>query len=469
MTVTGGYMDRNDEKKTGTEGTKRAARGFDFFAALKLVLCAVALYVGLNHIGAIADGVKWVYGVIEPLLIGALLALILNTPMCALERLMLKIADKLKTKPSKRAIEIIALTLTFVFAGLIIYIVGDAIIPQLVESCSSMLTTLQQQLPNVLKLLGELEEHGVNTDPLEKMLSEINISDMINKLTDNAGNIFNTVLSSVTSIVYGIFTAVSALVFAVYILANKKKLGRQMKKLSYAYMKKSTVDYASEIGAMSARTFSDFISGQCLDAFILGMLMFISMSIFGFPYPLPISALIIVTALVPYVGAFLGGAFGMLLIFMDDPTDPLRAVLFVLLFIVIQQIDNHLIYPRVVGGSVGLPAIWTFAAVIIGGGLFGVLGMVLFIPIFSVLYTILRANVNRRLDERHIMLDSIEPDDTGKTVQRGIDFMSFEFMKKWKAKLSRIGGIEEHEPESEPESEPAPMEEPQSSAGGTDE
>ncbi len=434
-------MDRNDERKTVGESPRKTARGFDFFAALKLVLCAVALYVGLNHLDVLYDGLKWIYGVLEPLLVGALIALVLNTPMCALEKLMHKIACKLKTKPNERAIEIVALVLTFVLAILVIYIVGDAVIPQLLESCKSMLTTLQQQIPSVLKLLEELEEQGINTDYLKNMISEINVNDIINQFTKNAGEFFDKILSSVTTIVTGIFIAVSEIVFAVYILANKKKLGVQLKKLAYAYVKKPTVDYATDICSMSTKTFSDFISGQCLDAFILGMLMFISMSIFGFPYPLPISTLIVVTALIPYVGAFLGGAFGMLLIFLNDPTDPLRAVLFVVLFIVIQQIDNHVIYPRVVGSSVGLPAIWTFAAVIIGGGLFGVIGMLLFIPIFSVFYTILRANVNRRLKARNIVFDSeVQCDEEEKN---GIDIMSFEFVKKWKARFSKIAEADE--------------------------
>ncbi len=443
-------MDRNDEKKTVGESPRRQARGFDFFAALKLVLCAVALYVGLNHLDVLFEGVGWMYGILEPLLIGALLALVLNTPMCALEKLMLKIACKLKAKPKERLVEIIALVLTFVLAFLVIYIVGDTVIPQLGESVTSMFQTFQQQMPAVMKLLAELEDQGFNTAPLENLLRDIDINDIIKKISDNAVNIFNTllssvntVLSSVTTIITGLFMAVSAIVFAIYILANKRKLSVQARKLAYAYIKKSTVDHAADIFSMSTKTFSDFISGQCLDAFILGMLMFISMSIFGFPYPLAISVLIMVTALIPYVGAFLGGAFGMLLILLNNPLDPLRSVLFLLLFIVVQQIDNHLIYPRVVGGSVGLPAIWTFAAVIIGGGMFGVIGMLLFIPIFSVLYTILRANVNRRLGERNIVLDSGEQCEGEE--KRGIDFMSFEFMKKWKSRFSRIAGTDDAE------------------------
>lgn len=442
-------MDRN-EKKTGADSAKRSSlrSGFGFAATLKIVLCAVALYVGLNHLGVIFGALGWVVGIFEPLLIGALLALILNTPMRAFEGLLHKLGTKLKTKPRRRLIEIVALILTFLCAFLVIYIVGGTVIPQLGESIKTMVMSIQRNIPEFMKLLDELEGRGINTAPIEKFLSDIDVNDMIKKVTDNAINIINTILSSATSIVTGLFKAISAVVFAVYILANKKHLGMQIKKLSYAYLERSTVDHACDIVTMSERTFSDFISGQCLDAFILGMLMFITMSIFRFPYALAISVLIMVTALIPYIGAFLGGAFGVLLMIMDDP---IRALLFVVLFIVVQQIDNHLIYPRVVGGSVGLPAIWTFAAVIIGGGLFGVLGMVLFIPVFSVFYTILGANVKRRLADRNICLESDDCDEGEREKTPTVDLMSFNFMKKLKSKFTRL--TEEAEEEIDAASE----------------
>lgn len=459
-------MDTNEKKtETGTARKSGAKFGIGFGATLKIVLCAVALYVGLNHLGVIFGAFKWVYGIFEPLLIGALLALILNTPMRAIARLLCKINGKVKRKMSPRSIDILSLTLTFVFAALIVYIVGGTVIPQVVKSAESMFQMVQNNINALIEYLDKINNPEIDTTSLEKFLSEIDISGMISKLTDNAGNIVNTMLNtaltSATSIVTGIFKAVSVVVFAIYILANKKALTRQAKKLSYAYFKKSSVDHASDILVMGEKTFSDFISGQCLDAFILGMLMFITMSIFRFPYALAISVLIMVTALIPYIGAFLGGAFGVLLMIMDDP---IRALLFVVLFIVVQQLDNHLIYPRVVGGSVGLPAIWTFAAVIIGGGLFGVLGMVLFIPVFAVFYTILRANVSRRLADRDIQVDSDEDSSDCNSEKTLPSFMNFDFMKKLKAKFNRLteeaeeelSGTSEEEREASAEQESVP-------------
>ncbi len=391
-----------------------------FLLALKLVAIGIILYVSLNHLDKIGGALQWLYSVFSPLLTGVLLAFVLNTPMCALERLLSRIFAYFGKTPRKRLISTLALTLTFLIAILIIVLIGNTIIPQVIDSLTGIIQKVQNNLPRYIEMLTELERFGVDTDSLAEWISSIDLNAIIQKITDNAMSIIGTVASSATSIVTWLFTAITAVVFAIYILANKKVLGEQLFKIGYAYGKKSMVDKAGEICAMTAKTFSQFISGQCLDACILGILCFITMTIFRFPYALAISALITVTAIIPYIGAFLGVAFGVLLMILDDP---IRALLFVVLFIVVQQIDNHLIYPRVVGNSVGLPAIWTFAAVIVGGGVFGVVGMVLFIPLFSVVYTLIRSNVHNRLTERGISVDSFhseedEPCDGGK----GFDF-----------------------------------------------
>ncbi|MBE6542731.1 MAG: AI-2E family transporter [Ruminococcaceae bacterium] len=379
-----------------------------FMAIVKLVVIGIILYVALSHISSIWGAVDKVYQILKPLVMGSILALVLNTPMVALENLITKISHKLKLTPNKKIISPVAILLTFVFLLLIVYVVGDTVIPQIVESFKAIFQQIKDNIPEYMALLDELEEMGFNTDPVSEWLSNIDINGLINKLTENAQNIINTVISSASSIISGTFNVITSVVFTIYLLANKEKLGCQVKKLMYAYLKKSFVDQSVRLGSMITKTFSNFISGQCLEVVILGTLMFVAMTIFRFPYALTISAILTITALVPYIGAFVGGAFGCLLILIDDP---LKSLLFLVMFIVIQQLENHLIYPKVVGGSVGLPAIWTFAAVIIGGGVWGVLGMVLFIPVFSVAYTLLRENVRIRLKHKNITVDS--PDDSG--------------------------------------------------------
>ena len=393
--------DLNHESETeqsNSPKTKRKDSDF-FFSAVKLVVIGILLYVTLNHLSVLWGAVKYVYVLLKPLLIGALLAMIFNTLMMAISRFITFICGKLKIKIRYRALEISSLVLTLLAAVLLIYIIADSIIPQLIISIGDIVVKIQESLPEFYTWLEKIEEYGIDTDPIIEWMSEININELITQFSGEVMGILNRVVSSASVLLTGTFTAVTSIIFAVYVLANKRSLSIQGKKLAYAYVKESVVDKAIEIGRLTVRTFSGFISGQCLDAIILGIMCFIAMTIFGFPYALAISAMIIITAIIPYVGAFIGGAFGVLLMIIDDP---MRAVWFVVLFILVQQIDNHIVYPRVVGGSVGLPAIWTFAAVIVGGSLWGVFGMVLFIPFFSVIYTIIRGAVYHRLGKRGI-------------------------------------------------------------------
>ena len=190
-------------------------------------------------------------------------------------------------------------------------------------------------------------------------------------------------------------------IIAIYVLAGKKRLKRQCKKLVYAYASEKNADRICEIASLCSNTFFHFISGQCLDAFILGMMFFFVMSIFDMPYTVVISLFIGFMALIPYIGLLVGLIAGLLLIIMISP---MKALGFVVIFLVLQQIDGHLIYPRVVGNSMGLPAIWTLLAALMGNALMGLPGMLIFIPLTSVLYTLLREDVFIRLKEKGLHL-----------------------------------------------------------------
>lgn len=394
-----------------------------FFLAVKLVAFGIILYVLLTHMNDISVIIGGLVSLISPLLIGGLVALILNTPMMAIDRLICRISDKTGRKIRRRTREIISLVATFAIALLLIYILAYSIFPQLGDSFMAIYQRVQANLPKFLEWLKNLENYGINTDPIIDWINTIDVNELIKNITDNVTNIIGALTSSVSSIISGassiisgVAKGVTAVIFAVYILSNKRKLSRQLKEIAYAYIKKSRVDKAIEICTLTVRTFANFFSGQCLEAIILGLLFFIAMTIFGFSYPLAISSLIAATAIIPYIGAFIGCVFGMLLIVIDEP---IRAVWFLIMFLIIQQIENNFIYPRVVGGSVGLPPIWTFTAVIVGGGLFGVIGMILFIPLFSVLYTLLRENVHSRLAERGITVPhETEEDETAEKKKR---------------------------------------------------
>ena len=206
------------------------------------------------------------------------------------------------------------------------------------------------------------------------------------------------VLGSAFQVAHGIFsgltTFVIGFVFACYILIQKEKLGTQCKKLLYAYLKEHQAKRVLEIAALTHRTFAKFLTGQCLEAVILGTMFFVAMTIFRFPYALLVGVLIAITALIPIFGAFIGCVVAAFLILM---VNPIQAIGFVILFLVLQQLEGNFIYPHVVGGSVGLPSIWVLVAVTVGGSLMGIIGMLIFIPLMSVLYTLLREDVYKRL------------------------------------------------------------------------
>ena len=200
-------------------------------------------------------------------------------------------------------------------------------------------------------------------------------------------------------VVSGVSTFVIGLIFALYILLQKERLARQGRQVCYGLMPEHWADRTLEIARMASRTFASFLSGQCLEAVILGTLFVVAMTLFRMPYALLVGVLIALLSLIPIVGAFIGCGVGALLIAM---TDPWKALLFVILFLVLQQIEGNLIYPHVVGSSVGLPSIWVLAAVTLGGKLMGVLGMLIFIPLCSVLYALFRGYVKKRLVQRNV-------------------------------------------------------------------
>ena len=221
----------------------------------------------------------------------------------------------------------------------------------------------------------------------------------MNFLSIGTKGIINGGIGAISGFFSGITNFFIGFVFSVYVLFQKEKLASQCKKLMYVCMPESRADKIIEVLRLTNTTFSNFLSGQCLEACILGTMFVITLSILRMPYALLIGIIIAVSALIPIVGAFIGCIVGVILIMM---TSPLKALIFVGVFLILQQIEGNLIYPHVVGSSVGLPGIWVLVAVTIGGNLFGIMGMLTFIPISSVCYALLRTYVNRKVEEKEI-------------------------------------------------------------------
>lgn len=334
-----------------------------------------------------------------PFVIGAAIAFVLNVPMRAIER-------KLKFVHKDGLRRTLGIFLTLIFLALILVGVFWLIIPQISE-------TVQLLIPRLSEFFLHLEEIAVgflNENPqLMRWVSENTgieqldwtglIQEAATLLKSSLTVIASSAITAVGGVTSAIVDAVIAIVFSLYCLARKEILARQGRRILYSILPEHATDEIIRILRLTNSTFSNFISGQCLEAIILGCLFAVTMAIMKMPYITLVSVLIAVTALVPIVGAFVGCAVSAFLILVNDP---LQALIFVAMFLVLQQIEGNLIYPKVVGTSIGLPGMWVLVAVTVGGDLMGVGGMLIMIPISSVLYTLLREFTTRRIDQRKI-------------------------------------------------------------------
>ena len=366
--------------------------------SLLLVICGgVAFYVALQNLGAVVLGLRWLMGILSPFLLGGTIAFILNVPMRAIERQLFP--RKRRGGKLRRPLALV-LTLLAVIGVLTLAVcvigpgVGDAS-RSVVEQIPTAMERLEEQLTLLETYLPQLEAFIVDLNVDWTALSQ----KMIALAKGWGGNLISTGGGLIGGVVSGVSTFVIGLIFSFYLLMQKEKLARQGRQVLYALLPERKADHALDILRLASRTFSSFLSGQCLEAVILGTLFVIAMTIFRMPYALLVGVLIALTALIPIVGAFIGCAVGAILIAI---TDPWKALMFIVLFLVLQQIEGNLIYPHVVGSSVGLASIWVLAAVTLGGNLMGIVGMLFFIPLCSVLYALFRGYVQKRLVEKKV-------------------------------------------------------------------
>lgn len=370
-----------------------------FKQSLLLIVIGVLLMSALLNFSEVLGVFNLMIGLFMPLLVGGAIAFIMNVPMSFFERQIDRLSGGRRNRFLEKIKSPLCIIITFaIFVGAI-YFIGNVIFPNLVESVKSIAAIVQQSYPG---WITALDEKGINTDLLEKYFPEIDTAKIVDTLKSSASTILSTAGQAATSVFSVMTNFVLGLIFAIYILAAKKKLGRQARQMAYAYLSKSRADNVCEIASLAYRTFANFLSGQCLEAVILGCMFFVVLFIGNFPYAATIAVVIGSMVLIPYVGAFMGLFVGCLLIAVVSLK---QMFWFIIVFLIVQQVEGQIIYPRVVGGSVGLPAIWTLFAVIVGGNISGILGMVIFIPIFSVIYALLRRNVYKRLDKKKISIE----------------------------------------------------------------
>lgn len=361
-----------------------------------LILFVAVIVLAIIYSGSLLAGVGFIWSILTPFVAGGAIAFVLNIPLRAIENKLLK---KWQGKVGRKVKRPVSILLSIIFILALIAFVIRMVVPTLSET----LGILSEQIPLFLgNVLDELEKLAVSNPEILAELQKLEnlqidwkaVWDTLGGfLTTGMGSILTSTVSVASSIVGGVVNAFVALVFAIYILAQKEKLGNQGHRILTAYLPEKVYIRIEYILSLLSKNFSNFITGQCMEAVILGCMFVITMSIFRFPYALLIGVLIAFMALIPIVGAFIGCFVGAFLILMNDP---IQALWFVILFLVLQQIEGNLIYPRVVGNSVGLPSIWVLAAVSVGGSLFGIMGMLCFIPLVSTAYSLLRESVNER-------------------------------------------------------------------------
>lgn len=370
-----------------------------------LIVFTLVILVGLLRLDVVLDAIKFILHILFPFLLGSAIAFVLSVPMNRIQRrCFARVKDGSRLK---KAAAPISLLLTLLLVAAILSLVISVVLPELGSTIAMLSKTLPQKVPALLKKIERLFADNPNLILyLEEMESSLNWDELLNQLVSffrvGANTMLNSTISVATGIVSGVGTFFIAFVFACYILLQQKTLGRQMKKLCFAYLKEKDANECLRICGMTHRIFTNFLTGQCVEAVILGLMFFLTMTILRFPFAVLVGVLIAFTALIPIFGAFIGCAVGTFLILTVNPT---QAFLFIVLFLVLQQIEGNLIYPKVVGGSIGLPGIWVLAAVSLGGSLFGVVGMLVFIPMVSVFYALLRESVQKRLEEKQIEIE----------------------------------------------------------------
>ena len=356
-----------------------------------LIAFAILLYLGVQNLHIVISTARVLLGFLFPFIIGFGIAFILNIPMKFIEHHLFGKALKQEKKTVQKLARPVSLVLSICFVICIIVIVMLVVVPELGATFVNIAKKIEENIPVFQKWIDNV--FGNNPEVVKWAQSlDIEPGKIIDSVLGVLKNGVNNIVSSTVSITMGLLTTAMnvsiGFVFACYVLLQKEKLLQQIKKAMYAMFPEN-------------RIFSSFITGQCIEAVILGSMFFVSMTILHFPYAMLVGVLISFTALIPLFGGIIGCWVAFFLILMISPV---KAVLFLGLFLILQQIEGNLIYPHVVGGSVGLPSIWVLVAVTLGGSLMGIAGMLIFIPTVSVIYTLFREWVYARLEKKQLVL-----------------------------------------------------------------
>ena len=365
-----------------------------------IISFAVIIYAAAMNLGAVLSFLGKLVSLLLPLIIGLVLAFVLSVPMGGFEKLLRRLADKAKIPAGDKLLTALSFVLTVAALLCLVVLVFTLLIPQLVSSVTGVVEQVQRKLPLWLETLNS---YNIDTRQINQWLESINMDNIVSALTGGAGLVLASVLDISSTIVSVLINAGLGIVIMVYVLLTRRTLKRQAKRILYAYLSQERADKIIHVASLVYQTFSKFFSGQCLESCILGSLIFIAFSIARLPYSGLIAVLTGICAFIPYVGSFIACSIGALLTLLSSPA---QALLCIVVFVTVQFVENQFIYPNVVGNSVGLPPLFTLLAVMLGGKLFGLLGMIFFIPVMAVIYALIREDVQQRDVRKPIPRDS---------------------------------------------------------------
>lgn len=365
----------------------------------KILLIAILFYWGLQNISVAFEFISKIFEVLSPFIIGACLAFLINIPMQFFEKKISK-KDKKGKIIRKKWRRVIALILAVIVLILVFSLIIGVVIPELFNVLKIFIGYLPEVANNIKEFAVDITQKYPDVN---KQIMNIDIDfesvakEAIEFITNVSGNLISSSVQVISGVINFVVNGIISIIFAIYILFSKEKLISQSKKIVYAFCDENKTNYILKICNLSNTTFYNFIKGQCIEAVILGTLSAIGMLLLQIPYAITIGILIAFTALIPVVGAFIGIVIGCVLILA---VEPVKALVFIIFILILQQFEGNVIYPKVVGKSVGLPGIWVLLAVTVGGSVAGIIGMVIGLPVVSVIYTMIKDETNERLEKR---------------------------------------------------------------------
>lgn len=368
-----------------------------------LIAFGVCLHAAVSHLDVVLGALSAIVDILFPVLLGLGFAFVLNVPVSGMERLLARLTSRLpeKHRPRPGTVTMASIVIVLILIAGVAVLAVTMLVPQLVASAKTIAPLLAERLPEIERALAE---SGFDVDRLAKVFqhssssaADGSASGLEGLLSFGLGSVATSVFAAARSTVSVISSTVFAFVIAVYVLASKRTLGRQVNRVMDAHLDAGHAARIRHVAHLASDTYSKFLSGQCVEACILGTLIFLAFSVVRLPYAGLIGFLTALFAFVPYVGAFASCAIGAFLTLLASPE---HALLCVVVYLAVQFVENQFIYPHVVGSSVGLSALWTLIAALVGGNLFGIVGIVFFIPIVAVLYELFREWTNARLAER---------------------------------------------------------------------